>query len=194
MAAVTVFGHLVILIFLLSANTSAQDCSSYPEGPERRRCEENLLNSARMLAGTRFLEADRSLVSQADGAWVLHIITHGGFAGQGLPTITVRSSGEYACGEAEPLVFKALPAAQVRALSELILWPEFGEPKKLTKIDQTDGIFCSDCFSGKILFARREANRKIRSYDSSSKLSRYVEAAAKLNSIHKNVSDFISCK
>lgn len=189
---------LALAIFLLSPAALAQsvgDCSMYPDNSsERSRCEEAMLHSARILAGTRFLEADKSLIPDAPGAWVLHIVTHGGFHGQGLPTVTIRSTGEYACGEKEPLQFRALADDQTMVLSNLVLWPEFRTPKKLTRIEPSDGPFCSDCFFGKIIFARRETNGKIKLYDSSSKIGRYVESVERLNSIRSFASEYVECK
>jgi hypothetical protein len=186
-----------IFTFLFSVVAFAQaslECSRFDNDYERQQCEERVAQNTRLVYRTRFLKPDTSLLSDSADAWILHLITFGGFSGKGLPTVTIRSTGDFACGESEPLQFKAFEPGKLKTLSEIITSANFTITDSLTKTENSLPFLCSDCYQTTILLARRESSGKTKSYSNTSKLLKYSQIAEKLSLIQRNVTGLAVCQ
>lgn len=184
-----------LLLFSITASAqSSIECSTFGQDDyERQRCEEKAAENSRTLSRTMFETADRSLLPDTNAAWVVHIVTLGGLTGMGLPTVTVTSDGEVACGEKEPLKFVSLEAGRVDLLAELIASADFKTEGQLKASKAPLPFACSDCYRTRILIVRREADGRVRSYNNSPEVLDYPLITERFGLIRRKVFELVSC-
>ncbi len=187
------------LIFSTAAFAQTKgDCAVYePYSADRRLCEENAKELDKKINKlpyhTRFMEPAKELLPETPNAWILHIVTFGGISGKGLPTVTIRSNGEFACGEDESLAFKPLETGKVSALSEIISSADFTIPFTFKKVKSNVPFICQDCYYKQILLARRNPDGKVKVYENNSKLINHPLIADTFRLIEQNAGNLAAC-
>ena len=138
-------------------------------------------------------EPSKGLLPDGPGAWVLHVVTTGGFIGQGLPTITIRSTGDFACGDNESLSFGPLNPSAFQPFWQHVtradLKVDRSSPRAATFIPYT----CSDCYITSVYLTRRETDEKVRFYGSNSEKMKYAAYADIFDGIKRQSAELVSC-
>jgi hypothetical protein len=92
-------------------------------------------------------------------AWVVQVVTRGGFTGRGRGDITLKSDGAVSCG---PTVFDpcaaTLSPASLESLSKLV------SAANPLQWKERPGGLCSDCYVSLVALQRRDAKGRGKSY------------------------------
>lgn len=156
---------------------------------EKRQKEGDLL-----LSGTRFeAKPDKTLLPDGNGSWVLHIVTTGGFSGRGLPTVTITSNADFACGESESLRFLPLDPVSFQPLAQVIGRADFNVDRTSPKNERSFRYVCNDCYFTRLFLTRREANGKVRFYRSVSDKMKFINYAESFKLIKQRSTDLADC-
>lgn len=123
----------------------------------------------------------RNLMPLKNDAWIVKIVTTGGFTGQGLPTITVSSDGdmfiedENSSGErVSSGARKKLSADVLKQIAEII-YAQSSPENEQKALAETESInaelknLCSDCYQTSITVGRRDASGEIEFFTNRSK-------------------------
>jgi virulence-associated protein VagC len=127
-------------------------------------------------------ETLKFLLPKDANGWVIQIVTTGGFAGKGLPTLTLTSNGslfssqDRDCSPPVEIELTEIQKVEIETLEKLsqIINPVAKEIAKINRTDskeseKTIGALCSDCYQTQIYIARRESRGDIKIYASESK-------------------------
>jgi hypothetical protein len=167
--------------------------SIYEQEQEQKKQDELVADGWRVLTEKKYKPGKNLLPDTAD-AWVLRIVTTGGFDGKGLPMLTIKSDGKFACGESETTSFKTLSAGDLMTLSKTIKDAIFEVQENSPKLETPAVIICNDCYLTNIYLLRREANGKNRFFSSAMSKIKYLHIAENFNLIKQNVSDLAACQ
>jgi hypothetical protein len=137
---------------------------------------------------------DKSLLPDNPYSWVLHIITTGGFTGRGKPTVTITSNSEFACGENESLQFQPFDFNQFQPLADIISKADFTlRDLSFSRSSEIKSV-CNDCYQTNVILIRREGNRKINIYKSSSDDIKFQTFAGNFNLIKQRAAELSVCQ
>lgn len=163
-------------------------------GEQERQYRELQERIDQHLGGTRFGSGPKKdLLPEGPIAWVLHIVTTGGFTGQGLPTLTIRSTGNFACGEDEALRFMPLDPGTFPTLWHEVAAADLRVDKASPKAQGSSEFACNDCYRTSLYLTRREADGKIRFYRSGPGEMKYASYAEAIDRIKRRAAEFADC-
>ena len=159
---------------------------------QERKLNELQERIAEHISGTRFSSGpDNELLPEGPTAWVLHVVTTGGFTGQGLPTLTIRSTSDFACGEDASLKFLPLDPARFQLFWAMVTNADLKVVKSSPKTQSSTDFVCNDCYRTSMFLTRRENDGKIRFYRSSdnTKYANYVASFAQMRQRSTELAD-----
>ena len=129
------------------------------EEEERKWAELNESLNATKRASEASLEVPRPAeLPKGKGAWVLQLVTRGGFAGGGKGDLTVSSLGGVDFTQAGAVCRQELPAEALRSLAGVVA------AAKTTGWKAAQTGVCRDCYVTIMLLRRREADGRVRSH------------------------------
>lgn len=173
-----------LFLILISASFGLGQKNETETKQGEKKCQpsltisEQLADSPEMPQSTDSVSARatllRSLLPSSENAWVVQIVTTGGFSGQGLPTLTVTSNGDLYIADQDSLINRAdlSPTKKVGAdvlqkITQIVYADNpsgkntetIKDAAEATNTAQKEISFlCSDCYQTSITVVRKQPN------------------------------------
>lgn len=205
----TLFVAILAIIFAVSGFGQQAET---PKEKIEKPCTEPQIIAERIAASQKAREIDfngntsgqrallKNFLPPGADAWVVEIVTTGGFSGKGLPTLTITSTGEVfvaadsllSDSQIHPTADRKLKTEVLQKISQIVNVPALNETVKNVSPTNEPGqkeimFLCNDCYQTSITVVRRDAGGEIRFFSNREK--NILFSSGDFNRIHQIITE-----